>query len=274
MSDILILPSGGGSGSDDCTATRAQLLSGYTGILSDTDDEPMAGTMINRGAISQSLPINGSYTIPAGYHNGSGKVSQSIPTQGGSTTTPGTAAKTIVAANRYVTGNIIVAGDANLVPGNIKKGVTIFGVRGTASGYVPVATDLYLRGQNPGGLIEQHSGSISFDEGQITLSGAVSKTLHFANNVSFVGFTRLNFEVYRGNDTSSQTRIEVMEGKPGSESEGAKSSTILASTSPGNYTMSIDISALQMSRAWYIRVISLNYTTSSTHGAIYHIWLS
>ena len=106
MSDILILPSGGGSGSDDCTATRAQLLSGYTGILSDTDDEPGAGTMVNRGAVSQSLPINGSYTIPQGYHNGSGKVTQSIPTQGGSTTTPGTAAKTIVAANRYVTGNI------------------------------------------------------------------------------------------------------------------------------------------------------------------------
>lgn len=197
-----------------------------------------------------------------------------MPEQGGSTTTPGTAAKTIVAANRYVTGSIIVAGDANLVPGNIKKNVTIFGVKGTWSGYVPVATDLYLRGQNPGGLNEQHSSSISFDEGQITLSGAVSKTLHFANNVSFVGFTRLNFEVYRGNDTSSQTRIEVMEGTPGSASEGAKSSTILASTSPGNYTMSIDISALQMSRAWYIRVISLNYTTSSTHGAIYHIWLS
>lgn len=33
-----------------------------------------AGTMPNNGAVSQSLNAGDSYTIPAGYHNGSGKV--------------------------------------------------------------------------------------------------------------------------------------------------------------------------------------------------------
>jgi hypothetical protein len=33
--------------------------------------------MTNRGAISTTISANSSYTIPAGYHNGSGKVSSS-----------------------------------------------------------------------------------------------------------------------------------------------------------------------------------------------------
>lgn len=36
---------GGGSGSDECTGSTAELLKGYTGILSDTDDEPAQGTL-------------------------------------------------------------------------------------------------------------------------------------------------------------------------------------------------------------------------------------
>lgn len=35
------------------------------------------GTMANQGAVNQTLNAGGSYTIPAGYHNGSGKVTAS-----------------------------------------------------------------------------------------------------------------------------------------------------------------------------------------------------
>lgn len=115
-------------------ASDGQVLSGQTYYNTDAKTKRI-GTMPNRGAVNQSLAINGSYTIPAGYHNGSGKVTQSIPTQGGSTTTPGTANKTIVAANRYVSGNINVAGDPNLIAANIVKGKTIFGVPGSAEEY-------------------------------------------------------------------------------------------------------------------------------------------
>lgn len=55
-----------------------------------------------------------------------------MPTQGGSTITPGTSNKTAVSAGRYVSGNVIVAGDADLIAANIVSGKNIFGVNGTA----------------------------------------------------------------------------------------------------------------------------------------------
>lgn len=54
-------------------ASDAQVLSGQTYYNSDPKTK-RTGTMSNRGAVSQALNTGGSYTIPAGYHNGSGKV--------------------------------------------------------------------------------------------------------------------------------------------------------------------------------------------------------
>ncbi|MFR6279938.1 MAG: hypothetical protein ACLUKK_01945, partial [Lacrimispora saccharolytica] len=160
------LPGGGGGGasSDDCTLMRAAVPAGMKAVTADSDDEAMEGTlnpdttladsqalsgqtflkwnpqtklferhtgsMANRGAVNQSLAINGSYTIPAGYHNGSGKVTQNIPTKGAQTYTPGTANQTI-AAGQYLTGAQTIKGEPNLKPENIKKGVSIMGIIGT-----------------------------------------------------------------------------------------------------------------------------------------------
>ena len=63
-----------GTASADVTATKANVLVGTTTITSDSSDVIVEGTMPNNGAISQSLNAGGSYTIPAGYHNGSGKI--------------------------------------------------------------------------------------------------------------------------------------------------------------------------------------------------------
>lgn len=83
------------------TATAAQVLSGYTFTNASTVDA--TGTMVNNGAVNQALSINGSYTIPVGYHNGSGKVTQSITTKAAATYTPGDTAQTI-AAGQYISG--------------------------------------------------------------------------------------------------------------------------------------------------------------------------
>lgn len=70
-----------------------------------------------------------------GYVSGGTKsATQQLTTQGAATITPGTTAQTAVASGRYTTGDVVVAGDANLVPENIAEGVSIFGVTGTHSG--------------------------------------------------------------------------------------------------------------------------------------------
>ena len=53
-------------------ATASQILSGKKAMVKGNT---ITGTMTNRGAVTNTLNAGGSYTIPAGYHNGSGKVS-------------------------------------------------------------------------------------------------------------------------------------------------------------------------------------------------------
>lgn len=53
-------------------ATTSQVLSGRTYYSNSWTKQ--TGTMTNRGAVTKSINPGGSYTIPAGYHNGSGKV--------------------------------------------------------------------------------------------------------------------------------------------------------------------------------------------------------
>ena len=54
-----------------------------------------------------------------------------IPTETTKTITPSASSQVAVENGTYVTGDIVVAGDENLLPNNIISGVSIFGVQGT-----------------------------------------------------------------------------------------------------------------------------------------------
>ena len=127
----------------EATAISSDILASKTAWVNGA---LLTGDMINRGAVTYGLPINGAYTIPSGFHNGAGKVTQSIATQGGTTITPWISNVLACAAGRYTTGAIWVAGDGNLVSGNIRKGVSIFGVGGSFEG---PRFWIYNRGHNP-----------------------------------------------------------------------------------------------------------------------------
>ena len=65
----------------DATAKEDQLLSGQTAYTYETNasgvksGKKITGTMMNNGAVNASLsPAVSSYSVPQGYHNGSGKV--------------------------------------------------------------------------------------------------------------------------------------------------------------------------------------------------------
>lgn len=111
---------------------------GYTDaskVLSGTTIAGLAGSMVNRGAVSGSLAINSTYTIKQGWHNGEGSISadRAYSSKAAFNYTPSapTQNKTIQSSGVYMTGDIILKGDKNLKPENIKEGVTIFGIKGT-----------------------------------------------------------------------------------------------------------------------------------------------
>ena len=77
-----------GSGGDDVNFSASDLLTGKT--ANDSNGEKVNGTMPNKGAVTASLNCGGSYTIPKGYHNGSGKVTaNSLASQTGANATAG-----------------------------------------------------------------------------------------------------------------------------------------------------------------------------------------
>lgn len=82
------------------TAAAAQVLSGYT--FTNASGVGLAGSMANNGAVSQALNCGGSYTIPAGYHNGSGKVT--AKTLASQTAATATAANITSGKTAYVNG--------------------------------------------------------------------------------------------------------------------------------------------------------------------------
>jgi hypothetical protein len=85
----------------DATAADSEILSGKTAYVRGTK---ISGKMKNNGAVSGKITTKaGKYTIPQGYHDGSGTV------------------------------QIDAAEQAKITPANIREGVTILGVAGEMS---------------------------------------------------------------------------------------------------------------------------------------------
>lgn len=85
----------------DATVAVAEILEGKTAYARGTK---LTGTMPNKGAVSGTITDKTAYTIPMGFHDGSGTVS------------------------------LDATESAKLIAGNIKKDVTILGVTGTYGG--------------------------------------------------------------------------------------------------------------------------------------------
>ena len=86
----------------DATASEAEILTGKTAYNKGVK---ITGAMKNNGAVSGKISTKtGKYTVPQGYHDGSGTVQIDSTEQ------------------------------AKIIPANIREGVTVLGVTGTMSG--------------------------------------------------------------------------------------------------------------------------------------------
>ena len=173
------------------TANASRILSGYTGWVGGSK---LTGTMTNRGAVSQTLSANGSYTIPSGWHNGSGKVTQSLTTQGAKSVTPSTSNQTACSANRWTTGTITIVGSSNLKAANIKNGVTIFGVKGNYTILNESSVDRTVFGSSAISLSYSvwHYGNSSWTKDIIVTNGV----FNYTNSQTLTGsFPWVNYSV-------------------------------------------------------------------------------
>ena len=86
----------------DATASASEILSTKTAYVNGAK---VTGSMVNNGAVTGTISTKAQeYTIPTGYHDGSGKVSISATEQ------------------------------AKIIASNIKSGVVILGIEGTYTG--------------------------------------------------------------------------------------------------------------------------------------------
>lgn len=133
IADIIDVPDLSNPGAAGDLRSGKQLVGADGSIVTGNLPEVVQATPTI--SVSSGGLITASATQSGGIVEGGSKsTTQQLTTQGAKTVTPGTTAQTAVASGRYTTGDVVVAGDANLIPENIAEGVSIFGVSGTHSG--------------------------------------------------------------------------------------------------------------------------------------------
>lgn len=122
------------------TGTVADKTTSHTQTLNEKWTIP-AGYHNGTGKVTQNLTYvgkqtatignNGSVAINAGYHNGQGKITANNPTYAGGAVYPGTSNATIATNGKVLNAKLYIPAQPILTTGNIVRGKSIFGVAGS-----------------------------------------------------------------------------------------------------------------------------------------------
>ena len=136
--------------STDATATVSDIIAGKSAYARGSK---VTGTMPNNGGVTGEITtVAGSYNIPLGFHDGSGKAAISADEQ------------------------------AKIIAGNIKQNVTILGVKGT---YVGEAKKLQSKTVTPGTT----SQTVTADTGYDALSSVTINQIPYTETENSAGGT-------------------------------------------------------------------------------------
>lgn len=136
--------------STDATVAASEMMDGKTGYARGNK---ITGTMPNNGGVTGEITtVAGSYAIPLGFHDGSGKAS------------------------------ISAAEQAKIIAGNIKQNVTILGVKGT---YAGEAAKLQSKTITPG----KASQTVTADTGYDALSSVTVNAIPYTETENSAGGT-------------------------------------------------------------------------------------
>ena len=261
-----------GLDTSDATATAGDILSGKTAYVNGSK---VTGSIAAKSE-SDITASGKTVTVPAGYYassanksvesatqatpsisvDTSGKITatseqsagyvaagtksatKQLSTQAAQTITPGTEDKTI-ASGKYLTGKQTVKGDANLVPGNIKSGVSIFGVSGSyeGSGGIDTSDATATAGDMAEGVTayvngEKLTGTISVGAPSSNGMGTPGHTKNELINAISIKATSKNDVLMRSgteygimanaSDFGNATAADVVSGKTFTSSAGLK----------------------------------------------------
>lgn len=205
------IPSEFGDTTND-DAVAGDILSGKKAHSNDgTDAVALTGTMPNNGAVSKTLDAttsNQSYTVPAGYHNGSGTVNIVLEQK---TATPTTSSQNITPT----TGKVLSRVTVNAIPSQYKDTTNVDATAGDV---------LY------GKVIVTSTGEV---EGTMPNNGAVSRTLDTTTN-------NQSYTIPAGYHNGSGTVNIVLETK--SATPSTSSQTI--SPTSGKVLSSVTVNAI------------------------------
>lgn len=215
----------------------------------------------DQSAVASAAGVNGA-VIRAGYDVLG--VAGQIQSLAGADITPQTYAQTIAAAGKYGAANHTIRG-VPLPPANvIKKGYRYWigsnYVDGTFEGYVPMPTDLYVRGNNIVGFSKYEGYDLpNFDSGQLTF---VTNYGGMQAPFDFTRYTRVNFEIHKtAKQANSYISIRDLSNKV------VYAKVVLDNTLNVTQTVSIALNTMAINSFF-------GFEFASWRGAVYRIWAS